>query len=181
MQSAGGLGGIALASMLGEETLRADEPALRVLHHPPKAKRVVQLFMSGAASHLDLFDYKPELIKRHGEPSDFGEHVEVFQNGLGPWLRPIWDFKPYGESGKMLSDVVADLGDVGARSDPEPHKPDTHEPGAASELLEIIGGAPLAREIAQNLGAHRHVVLKDLPHVSRGVGEVNVRERARAR
>ncbi len=112
MQSAGGLGGIALASMLGEETLRADEPALRVLHHPPKAKRVVQLFMSGAASHLDLFDYKPELIKRHGEPSDFGEHVAAFQNGLGPWLRPIWDFKPYGESGKMLSDVVADLGDV---------------------------------------------------------------------
>ena len=41
--------------------------------------------MAGAASHLDLFDYKPELIKRHGEPSDFGEHVEAFQDGLGPW------------------------------------------------------------------------------------------------
>ena len=68
--------------------------------------------MSGAASHLDLFDFKPELIKRHGEPSDFGEHVEAFQNGLGPWLRPTWDFKHYGESAKLLSDVVADLGQV---------------------------------------------------------------------
>ena len=53
-----------------------------------------------AASHIDLFDYKPELVKRHGQPSDFGEHVEAFQNGLGPWLKPVWDFKPYGQCGK---------------------------------------------------------------------------------
>jgi hypothetical protein len=77
-----------------------------------KAKRVVQFFMAGAASHIDLFDYKPELIKRHGQPSDFGEPVEVFQNGLGPWLRPVWDFQPYGQCGKMLSEVVAPLGNV---------------------------------------------------------------------
>ena len=68
--------------------------------------------MAGAASHIDLFDYKPELIKRHGQPSDFGEPVEAFQNGLGPWLRPVWDFRPYGQSGKMLSEVVAPLGGV---------------------------------------------------------------------
>jgi hypothetical protein len=59
-----------------------------------------------------LFDYKPELVKRHGQPSDFGEKVEAFQNGLGPWLKPLWDFKPYGQSGKMLSDTVAPLGAV---------------------------------------------------------------------
>lgn len=82
------------------------------LHFPPKAKRVVQLFMAGAASHIDLFDYKPELVKRDGQKSDFGESVEAFQNGLGPWLKPVWNFKPYGQTGKMLSDVVADLGDV---------------------------------------------------------------------
>ena len=68
--------------------------------------------MAGAASHLDLFDFKPELIKRHGQPSDFGEHVETFQNGLGPWLRPVWDFRPYGRCGKMLGEPVADLGAV---------------------------------------------------------------------
>jgi hypothetical protein len=103
--SGGGLGGIALASLLAGEA-----PAQP--HFRPRARRVVQLFMAGGASHLDLFDYKPELIKHHGRPSDFGEHVEAFQDGLGPWLRPLWGFKPYGRCGKMLSDVVAPLGDV---------------------------------------------------------------------
>lgn len=100
--SGGGLAGISLASMaMGNTT-----------HHKPRAKRVVQLFMAGGASHIDLFDFKPELVKRHGQPSNFGEHVEAFQNGLGPWMRPVWDFKPYGKSGKLLGEPVAPLGDV---------------------------------------------------------------------
>jgi hypothetical protein len=105
----GGLGGIALASLLTNDKALAQE---KKLHHPAKAKRVVHFFMAGAASHIDLFDFKPELIKRHGQPSDFGEHVEAFQDGLGPWLRPVWDFKPYGQSGKMLGEPVAALGKV---------------------------------------------------------------------
>ena len=75
----GGLGGIALASMLGNQTAFGDslnEGGLGGLsglpHHPPKAKRVIQLFMAGAASHVDLFDFKPQLIKQHGKSSDFG-------------------------------------------------------------------------------------------------------------
>jgi hypothetical protein len=113
-QSGGGLGGIALAALLGRDgLLAADRPRPDGgLHHKPKARRVVQLFMAGGASHIDLFDHKPELVRRHGQPSDFGEPVEAFQNGLGPWLRPIWDFKPYGKSGKLLSEVVAPLGSV---------------------------------------------------------------------
>jgi hypothetical protein len=114
--AAGGLGAIALAAMLGEDRALAstDNPGALEgrLHYKPRAKRVVQLFMAGGASHIDLFDYKPELVKRHGQPSDFGEHVETFQDGLGPWLRPIWDFRPYGQTGKLLSEVVADLGPV---------------------------------------------------------------------
>src|SRR5215207_650006 len=106
-QSGGGLGGIALAAMLADESA-----ASTGLHHPAKAKRVVQLFMAGGASHIDLFDFKPELIKRHGQAADFGEKVEAFQDGLGPWTRPYWDFKPYGRSGKMLSEVAAPLGKV---------------------------------------------------------------------
>src|SRR4051812_8844791 len=109
--SGNGLGGIALAALLGRDgLLAAGGPTRRAdggVHHAPKAKRVVQLFMAGGASHLDLFDYKPELVKRHGQKANFGEKVEAFQNGLGPWLKPLWDFKPYGRSGKMLSDVVA--------------------------------------------------------------------------
>ena len=102
----GGLGGIALASLL------ADEQAVGgVLHHPAKAKRVVQLFMAGAASHIDLFDEKPELTRRHGQKADFGEPVEAFQDGLGPWLKPVWTFQKHGECGKGLGEVVADLGE----------------------------------------------------------------------
>jgi hypothetical protein len=95
-QSGGGLGGIALAGLLGRERLLAASSSGGVLHHPARATRVVQLFMAGAASHIDLFDDKPELIRRHGQPSDFGEPVEAFQNGLGPWLRPMWEFAPHG-------------------------------------------------------------------------------------
>ena len=130
--SGGGLGGIALAEMLSRDGLAAEaksappttaaadphavssdrsrEADRQRPHFPPRAKRVVQLFMAGGASHVDLFDYKPELEKRHGQPSDFGEHVEAFQNGLGPWLKPIWKFQPYGECGRYLSDAVSDLG-----------------------------------------------------------------------
>ncbi len=115
-QSGGGLGGIALASLLGRDNLLASatstQSAFRVPHFPPRAQRVIQMFMGGAASHLDLFDFKPELIKRDGQKSDFGEHVEAFQDGLGPWLKPIWDFRPYGQSGRQLSDVVSALGPV---------------------------------------------------------------------
>ena len=108
----GGLGAIALNAMLANESNAVLSPTSPPKpHHKPRAKRVIQLFMAGGASHIDLFDFKPELIKQHGKPADFGERVEAFQGGLGPWKKPVWDFKAYGESGKMLSDVVAPLGD----------------------------------------------------------------------
>lgn len=99
-----GFGALAFAS------LEAAETAHRAQVVAPKAKRVVQLFMAGATSHIDLFDFKPALVKHHGEPSDFGEPVEAFQNGLGPWKKPVWEFKPHGQRGKMLSEVVSPLG-----------------------------------------------------------------------
>ena len=107
----GGLGSLALSAMLAADDAPAGgfHPAVR---WPVKAKRVVQLFMAGAASHIDLFDHKPELVKRNGQESDFGEPVEAFQNGLGPWLAPVWDFSPHGECGKLLSEPVAPLGAV---------------------------------------------------------------------
>jgi hypothetical protein len=115
-RSGGGFGTLAMAALLADERDAAAAAGAATLHpacvYPPKVKRVVQLFMAGAASHIDLFDYKPELVRQHGKASDFGEPVEAFQNGLGPWLKPIWDFKPYGGCGKLLSDVVVPLGDV---------------------------------------------------------------------
>jgi hypothetical protein len=111
----GGLGGIALASLLGDDAalLAATGLAKRAdggVHHAPKAKRVVQLFMSGAASQCDLFDYKPRLIKDNGKPWDPGEKVELFQSSPGAAMAAPWAWKQYGESGKHLNDCVAPLG-----------------------------------------------------------------------
>src|SRR3954463_9610987 len=68
----GGLGGIALAYLLGRDRLLADEPG-----PPAKPKRVFQLLMNGGASQMDTFDYKPELEKRHGETFNPGDGVRV--------------------------------------------------------------------------------------------------------
>lgn len=111
----GGLGGIALAQLLGQNGLLAETEAdVKTdlnggLHHRARAKRVVQLFMSGAASQCDLFDYKPELIKRHGQPFDPGEKVELFQSSPGACLKSPWEWKQYGQCGKWMSDLVPEL------------------------------------------------------------------------
>ena len=112
----GGLGGIALTHLLGHGGLLADAtPKERAdlnggLHHRAKAKRVIQLFMSGAASQCDTFDYKPQLIKRHGEKFDPGEKVELFQSDPGSCMKSPWDWKPYGNCGKWISDLVPHIG-----------------------------------------------------------------------
>jgi hypothetical protein len=102
-----GLGGIALATLLGEDGLLADTPA--GLHHPAKAKRVVQLFMSGAASQCDTFDYKPLLIQKNGEKFDPGGKVELFQSSPGAVMQSPWEWKQYGQSGKWVSSLVPHL------------------------------------------------------------------------
>ncbi|HAN84536.1 MAG TPA: sulfatase, partial [Verrucomicrobiales bacterium] len=70
-----GLGSAALASMINQDAAAADDdPLVKLgLHHAPKAKRVIYIHMVGAPSHLDLFDFKPELQKRTGElcPDEF--------------------------------------------------------------------------------------------------------------
>jgi hypothetical protein len=69
-RSGGGLGGIALAHLLSREGLLAGAAeAGNAPHHPPRAKRVVQLFMSGAASQVDTFDYKPCSSSATASPS----------------------------------------------------------------------------------------------------------------
>jgi Protein of unknown function (DUF1501) len=103
----GGLGGIALAGLLGESGLLADAPS--GLHHPAKAKRVVQLFMSGAASQCDTFDYKPRLIERNGEKFDPGGKVELFQSSPGAVMKSPWDWKQQGNCGKWVSGLVPHL------------------------------------------------------------------------
>jgi hypothetical protein len=112
--SGGGLGGIALAQLLGESGLLAQTPSPRPefnggLHHRARAKRVVQLFMSGAASQCDTFDYKPLLIERSGQKWDPGEKVELFQSVPGAVMKSPWDWKQYGQSGKWVSSLLPHL------------------------------------------------------------------------
>jgi hypothetical protein len=104
----GGLGGIALAALLGRDRLLADAPGSG-LHHPARATRVVQFFMSGAASQCDTFDYKPELIRRHGQPFNPGGRVELFQSVPGAVMRSPWRWRRHGQSGKWVSDLLPHL------------------------------------------------------------------------
>src|SRR5882762_2555709 len=119
----GGLGGIALAHLLATEgalaaeqegsgTLRRAAPkgVLEGLHHPAKARRVVQLFMSGAASQCDTFDYKPELIRRHGQKFDPGGRVELFQSDPGACMKSPCACKPRGCCGTGISNLVPHRG-----------------------------------------------------------------------
>jgi hypothetical protein len=99
--------GMALTDLLAKDGLLTGR-----LHHRPKAKRVVQLFMAGAASHVDTFDHKPLLRKKDGEPWDPGEKVELFQSTPGACFASPWSFHPHGQSGKMLNEIVAPLGEV---------------------------------------------------------------------
>ena len=118
----GGLGGIALANLLQQESrlsasdsktiIRSGDGVLDVVHMPAKATRVVQFFMAGAASHVDMFDYKPELEKRDGQPWDPGEKVELFQNGHGATFAAPWKWEHHGECGKQLSEITRPLGGV---------------------------------------------------------------------
>lgn len=114
-RSGGGLGGIALAHLLGADGLLAGEPSATRgalnggLHHRAKAHRVVQLFMSGAASQCDTFDYKPLLIKKHGEKFDPGGKVELFQSVPGAVMKSPWSWKQYGGCGKWISGLVPHL------------------------------------------------------------------------
>src|SRR6516162_2627465 len=87
----GGLGGIALAHLLGRDGLLA-APGPKA-----KVKRIVQLFMNGGVSQMDTFDYKPELIKRHGQKVDFG--IKAAATSVpGNVMKCPFEWKQYGQT-----------------------------------------------------------------------------------
>ena len=108
-RTAAGIGGIALTSLLNERLFAAAaDPAGAVggalpgLHFAPKAKRVIYLFMSGGPSHIDLFDYKPQLRAHHGQelPGSvrMGQRVTGMTAGQSsfPCVAPMFEFKQQG-------------------------------------------------------------------------------------
>lgn len=112
-----GLGGIAASSLLMGEPASAspfpgaatDPLAPRAPHFAPKAKRVIYIFQAGAPSHLDMFDYKPELAKRNGQlpPADLLKgYRAAFINPNSALLGPKFSFSKHGECGMELSEVL---------------------------------------------------------------------------
>ena len=132
--TAAGLGAVALTDLLSRDGLLADETgefgkdsegdpirpeidasrpnASRPSHFTPRARNVLVIFCSGACSHLDTWDYKPELIKHHGQPMPGSEKLITFQGAQGALTRSPYEFRPRGESGKMTSDLLPRLGEL---------------------------------------------------------------------
>ncbi len=113
------LGAIALDALMGNVSKAADAPkannasinplAPRQPHFAPKVQRVIYLHMSGGPPHLDIFDYKPELVKHNGEnaPDEFIKGKKfAFTSGTPKLMGTPRTFEKHGQSGLMLSDAV---------------------------------------------------------------------------
>ncbi len=107
MNSGGGLGAIALSWLLEQEA-HAQKGATRT-HFPPKAKRVIQIFCMGGVSHVDTFDYKPELEKSDGKAMSNKGKVDTFFGQPGNLMKSPFAFKKRGKSGLWVSDLLPHL------------------------------------------------------------------------
>ncbi|MDB4676733.1 DUF1501 domain-containing protein [bacterium] len=124
-RSAAGLGLAALLDgdgLLSAETPQGSVPdrtlvdpkqpyAPRDPHFEVPAKQVLVIYLPGAVSHVDTFDYKPTLFKHHGKKPP-GLPAVTFEGPSGNLAKPFWDFSPRGESGKMVSDLLPHLGEM---------------------------------------------------------------------
>jgi hypothetical protein len=120
-QAGGGLGALALSWLLARDghaaaTSLPSKPAANPLaarppHFQAKAKSIIFMFMVGGPSPIDLFDPKPELLKRHGQPlpESFGKPVSQFTKGDTPLLASTRKFKKHGKSGLDVSDLLPHL------------------------------------------------------------------------
>lgn len=97
LQSGGGFASLALADMLAKDA--------KGQHHPPKVKRIIQLFMTGGASPMDLFDYKPELERLHGQMLGPKEKPEGFTAPAGALMKSPYKFAQHGQSGRWVSEL----------------------------------------------------------------------------
>ncbi len=107
-QLAGGAGSVALAQLFAQNAAYGAGTAGHSndgLHHPAKAKRIIQLFMNGGVSQMDTFDYKPELERLHGQMLGPKEKPEGFTAPAGAVMKSPFAFQQYGEAGRWVSSV----------------------------------------------------------------------------
>ncbi|EMI56427.1 DUF1501 domain-containing protein [Rhodopirellula sallentina] len=122
-QSGMSLGAIALSQLLAKDNLLASNSgtgpirpniddenpyAPRSPHFEMPAKQVLVIYCPGAVSHVDTFDYKPDLYKLHGQKPP-GIPAVTFEGPTGNIAKPFWQFRPRGETGKMVSDLLPNL------------------------------------------------------------------------
>jgi hypothetical protein len=100
--AAGGFGGMALSVLTASARAVASNRA-------PKAKAVIQIFCSGGLSHVDTWDYKPELERRAGTPFDPNGKLQFFASKPGNCQPGFWKFRQHGQSGLWLSDLLPRL------------------------------------------------------------------------
>ena len=108
-QQLGSFGSVALAWLLDREA--AAEPAPTIA---PRAKAVIQLFMVGGASQCDTFDYKPELIRRHGQQVNFRVTGGTIATP-GPALKSPWDWRQPGQTGRWVTERLPHLAELRRR------------------------------------------------------------------
>ena len=134
---------------------------------PAKAKSVIFLFMYGGPSQVDTFDYKPELIRRHGQPLPGAEKLVTFQGENGALARSPWEFRPRGESGKMTSELLPQLGAQADRMcfwHSLTSRTNTHGPGEMYNTKRVVNSLADAQGLKWRVGG----------------GTVNLRQRAEA-
>ncbi len=116
-----GVGKIGLATLLAgaaPRVLQGNEPLALCDQPGPgfgKAKAVIHLFMAGAPSHLDLFDYKPELVKYDGKslpPSIIGDQRYAFIRSDAAVMAPRFQFSKHGQCGMELAETLPHLGSI---------------------------------------------------------------------
>lgn len=108
-----GFGYLGLADLLAAATTAqnpADPLAPKPPHFAPKAKRVIFLFMHGGVSHIDSFDPKERLYRDNGKPLPITRPLAFAEGEAGPLVKPLWDYKNYGQSGIPVSDLFPHIG-----------------------------------------------------------------------
>jgi hypothetical protein len=112
----GGLGGAALATLLGRDGSLQATPRVQghagCPHHLPKATRAIHICLCGGLSQVDSFDYKPELTRLHGRSLQASERPDVFFGQVGLLRQSDWAFRRHGQSGLWISDLFPHLAQV---------------------------------------------------------------------
>jgi len=115
-RAGGGFGMLALAGLMQDAGLAAktaealDPLAPHQGHFPARAKSVIWLFMNGGPSHVDCWDYKPELERRDGqELAGFDQNTGFFTDQVGPLMKSPFTFARHGESGAWVSDIFPNM------------------------------------------------------------------------